>query len=167
LPPWNRKNVRSGLAHFARPRDGVWDDGGMSRDETVYRCQACGVERIGPGIDLAGTRNPCANDGCGSVDLDVVVVIEDEVLSRDLLRGKLKDPAIRARQGRKADVIIGSEYFRRDGRWHRVERSIDYTDDRYDETIIDETTGAVVHECHERLSDHQGRGSASWPAGDR
>lgn len=132
----------------------------MSTQEVIHRCRACGVERIGPGMGLAGSRTPCANDACGSVEVDVAVVIEDVVLVRDQIRGKLRDATLGARKGRKADLSAGSEYFRRDERWHRVDRIINYADDWYDETITDETRGTVVHECHERLSDHQGRGRA-------
>lgn len=139
----------------------------MPTNEAIFRCRACGVERIGPGIgDSPGERTPCSNDGCGSVDLAMSVSVHDAIQVRERLRGKSKDATMGSRKGRKVEFTTGSEYFRRDGRWHRVERVINYMDDRYDETITDETLGVVVRECHERLSDHQGRGNTR-PHGDR
>lgn len=134
----------------------------MSASRTISRCGACGVERIGPGIgDLPGDRTPCANDGCGSVSLRVEVIIQDSVDARDCLRANWKDSSRGSRKGRKVDVVTGSEYYRRDGLWRRVERTLNYADDLYDETIVDEATGVVVHESHERLSEHAGHGTAA------
>lgn len=134
----------------------------MSTQKVINTCSACGVERLGPGIgDVPGDRTPCINDGCGSVDVAIAVVIVDVAGARDLLAGKLKDANLGSRKGRKVDFTTGADYFRRGERWHRVDRTTNYADDRYDETITDETTGTVVPECHERLSDHQGRGSAA------
>lgn len=127
-------------------------------------CSGCGVERIGPGIGgLPGDRMPCANQGCSSVDLDIVLAITDDAGIRDELKGKLKNPDLGSRKGRQVDITIGSDYYRRDQRWHRVDRRIDYANDRYDETITDEATGEVIRDCHERLSDHQGHGLAKPP----
>jgi len=136
----------------------------MSASRTISRCAACGVERIGPGIgDWSGERTPCANDGCGSVALNVEVIRHDDASARDLLSAKWKDPSRGSRKGRTADVVTGSEYYRLDGVWHRVERALNYAEDLYDEVICDEVTGIVVHECHERLSEHAGHGSAARP----
>jgi len=38
-------------------------------------------------------------------------------------------------------------------------RRIDKDMDTYDE-IVEERSGVIIHECHERLSDHHGHGSA-------
>lgn len=106
---------------------------------------------------------PCANEGCGSVAVLIELTITDDVGVRDLLTGKSKNPDLGSRKGRKIDFTTGTDYFRRGQRWHRVVRTIDYANDWYDETIIDEATGEVIRDCHERLSEHQGRGSASRP----
>ncbi len=63
------------------------------------------------------------------------------------------------------ETITGSDYYRRGERWHQVDRTIDYANNWYDETITDEATGEVVRECHEPLSDHRGRGSAKSSPG--
>ena len=136
----------------------------MSTQQVIYTCSACGVERIGPGIgDLPGERMPCANEGCGSVAVVIELAITDDAGVRDLLTGKLKNPDVGSRKGRRIDITTGSDYFRRGKRWHRVDRTIDYVNDWYDETIIDEATGEMIRNCHQRLRDHQGRGSAKSP----
>jgi hypothetical protein len=95
--------------------------------------------------------------------LNVEVIINDDAGARDLLCVKWKESSRGSRKGRRADVVTGSEYYRRDDVWHRVERTLNYADDSYDEVIFDEVTGIVVHECHERLSEHVGHGSAVRP----
>lgn len=136
----------------------------MSTQKMVYTCSACGVERIGPGIgDLPGDRLPCANERCGSVAVLISLTITDDAGVRDMLTGKLKNPDLGSRKGRKVDFTTGTDYFRRDQRWHRVDRTIDYANDWYDETITDEATGDVIRNRHERLSEHQERGSAKRP----
>lgn len=140
----------------------------MSTQQVIYTCSACGVERIGPGIgDVPGDRTPCANEGCGSVAVVTELFITDVVDVRDLLTGKLKNPDLNARKGRKVDFTTGTEYFRHGQRWRQVDRTIDYANDWYDETITDETTGEVIRDCHERLSEHQGRGRARRPTENR
>jgi hypothetical protein len=142
----------------------AWQHGRVSTQETVYQCSSCGVERIGPGIgDFAGERLPCANDRCGSVNIDTKMTISAQVASRDLLKAKLKEESLGSRKGRKVDVTNGAEYYRLGQRWHRVERRIDYANDWYDEVITDEATGQVVREVHQSLKEHQGRGSAKRP----
>lgn len=102
----------------------------MSVQQVIYTCSACGVERIGPGIgDLPGDRMPCANEGCGSVAVVIDLAITDDAGVRDLLTGKLKNPDLGSRKGRKVDITTGSDYFRRGQRWHRVTRTIDYSND--------------------------------------
>ncbi|MDP9250096.1 MAG: hypothetical protein M3O78_01850 [Chloroflexota bacterium] len=136
----------------------------MSTQQVTYTCGECGAERIAAGIgDLPGDRMPCANEGCGSVAVVIDLAITDKAGVRDLLSGRLKNPNLGSRRGRRVDITAGSDYFRRGQRWHRVDRTIDYVNLWYDETITDEETGEVIRECHEPLSEHQGRGSAKRP----
>jgi hypothetical protein len=46
-----------------------------------------------------------------------------------------------------------------------LDRVIDRDNDYYLERIVDPETGEVIRECEEKLSEHQGRGSAK-PKGD-
>jgi hypothetical protein len=52
------------------------------------------------------------------------------------------------------------EFHRKSGRWHLINRQINRRSDRYDEDVHDRETGQLVHECHERLTQQQGQGSA-------
>lgn len=54
--------------------------------------------------------------------------------------------------------------FNRDrGEWVRRQYKVDYERDWYDE-VITTADGDVIHECHEPLSQHRGRGAAARPA---
>jgi hypothetical protein len=55
-----------------------------------------------------------------------------------MLTGKPKNPDLGSRKGRR--VTTGTDSFRRDQRWHRVDRTIDHGNDWYDDTITDEAT---------------------------
>lgn len=68
------------------------------------------------------------------------VIIEDGADVRDSLRVNWKDTSRGSRKGREADIVTGSEYYRRDGLWRRVDRTLNYAEDLYDETIVDEAT---------------------------
>jgi hypothetical protein len=133
----------------------------VSTEQVIFTCSACGVERIGPGIgDVPGARTPCSNDRCGSVAVVAALTTTDGLEVRELLAGRSKDPDLGSRKGRKLEFKAGTEFFRQGQRWRQVNRTLDFINDRYDETITDEATGEVIRECHEQLSEHQGRGSA-------
>lgn len=58
------------------------------------------------------------------------------------------------------------EYFRRDGRWHRIFRAFHRpnrlglpTEPWYAEVVVDEESGVVVHSDSEPLAKHTGHGS--------
>lgn len=77
---------------------------------------------------------------------------------RDLIKSKVKDP-----KSKKPirEFKTGTEPQRgRPGKWACVYRNIDREHNTYDEKVVDEETGQVLHECHEPLSDHRGHGSA-------
>lgn len=103
---------------------------------------------------------------CGSNSLLISLYFTTEMVFRDLIEGKVKD------YSRKSKVTIrkfkqGSEPQRaRPGAWACVYRNIDREHNTYDEQIVDEETGRVLHECHERLSDHRGHGSAKRRIGE-
>ncbi|MGC4111713.1 MAG: hypothetical protein QM747_15115 [Nocardioides sp.] len=133
----------------------------MTDQAIIHTCGGCGVERIGPGIgDVPGETLPCANDGCGSTILIMHATFDNDSGLHDEIRSKLRDSTKNARQGRKVDQNLGSEYYRKGARWHHVDRRIDYENDWYDEVITDEESREVVRCVHEPLSVHQGRGTA-------
>ncbi len=54
-------------------------------------------------------------------------------------------------------------YFASAGEWHRRYMLIDRVNDVYRERIIRISTGEVLLEKHEKLSEHTGHGSAKFP----
>jgi hypothetical protein len=55
---------------------------------------------------------------------------------------------------------VGDDLHRDSDRWNYLQRDIDHEHDWYDEKIVDPTTGNVIREVHEPLSQHRNRGSA-------
>ncbi len=51
-------------------------------------------------------------------------------------------------------------YYKKDDEHHFIDRTIDRANNHYYERIINKETGEVVREVDERLTEHQGRGSA-------
>ena len=124
-------------------------------------CAGCGTA-----IAVDAPREPCAT--CGSTGRNYSVGIQDKLTLRGSLRAKLKRPSLRG-QGRNrkgVGVDYRDELVRRkdNGEWVRVQRRIDRIAKWYDEIVSDPKTGAILHECHEPLDQHEGRGSASAAA---
>src|SRR3954464_14534916 len=44
-------------------------------------------------------------------------------------------------------------------KWMHRDKAENRRDDRYTETVKDPSTGEIIHECDEPLSEHKGRGS--------
>jgi hypothetical protein len=59
-----------------------------------------------------------------------------------------------------SEICSGDDLWRKQGKWMNLNRVIDWRNDRYRKTIKDPQSGEVVHHCDEKLSDHQGHGSA-------
>jgi hypothetical protein len=72
------------------------------------------------------------------------------------VRAKAKSPG----RKRPTHEVVAGEVLQASGKWAKVERHIDRTNDTYSEEIVDPVTGAVLHECREPLHNHQGHGSA-------
>jgi hypothetical protein len=138
---------------------------GVERDGIVaVTCSDCGIDRADLGIPPPSddNRSPCPQ--CGSIALLVDVQVYDEMTIKDYAQVAYTNRA--ETDGRTKVVVkgkLGSEFYRKDGRWHRVERRIDKANDWYDEVITDEESGVIVREVHEPLSQHQGRGSDRRP----
>jgi hypothetical protein len=58
------------------------------------------------------------------------------------------------------EVKLADEVYRKTGERTHREKIEDRENDRYQENVVSQATGAVLHECDEPLSDHQGHGSA-------
>ena len=114
----------------------------------TFRCRACRA-LVRP--------NAATCKACGSPDREIGT--EDTAVLRAILRLKGR----RGLAGRMKVYIekkLGDEFYRLLGKWRRIHRTFDHNNDEYREVITDAETGQVVVGKYERLSEHQGRGSA-------
>ena len=59
-----------------------------------------------------------------------------------------------------ATVKSGDSFWRDEGQWVDFYQSVDHERDWYDKVVTDKTTGQVIREVHEPLSQHIGRGDS-------
>jgi hypothetical protein len=88
---------------------------------------------------------------------DIRITISETVLARDSFKLRKKSPGFR----RFAVEVIGGwfgSHRYKDG--IELSRSLDKEKDEYHEVVKDHKTGKIVHENHEKLSEHTGHGSA-------
>lgn len=99
---------------------------------------------------------------CGSDSLLISLQFADHIVVRDLVKGKVKDTNYNSTRNRPSrEFKVGSQpQGGRPGKWACVHRDINRERNTYDEKVVDEETGQVLHECHEPLSDHRSHGSA-------
>ncbi len=75
-----------------------------------------------------------------------------------------EDAALKARrQGEKnpyLELKLGESLEYGTGVWRLRLQRVDRDANWYDKVVTDQDTGSPIHECHERLTEHQGRGSA-------
>ena len=126
----------------------------MGVDSTATRCGECGTTLDESPQAAADQRQPCPR--CGSLKRSFSVHLEERLT----VRSKLGFKARRNGKGRPfAEGVQGDDLQRSTGRWMRLRRLIDRENDRYEETVTDPETGAVIHECIEPLSQHRGHGA--------
>lgn len=124
-------------------------------------CRDCGTALPSSWAQQVDRRCP----ECGSKSLLVRLYFTTEIVVRDLIEGKVKDSNGKSKRPIR-EFKQGSEPQRgRPGAWACVYRNIDREHDTYDEKVVDEETGQVLRECHERLSDHRGHGDAKRKIG--
>ena len=58
------------------------------------------------------------------------------------------------------ETISGDDLHRKKGKWNLITRTIDRENNLYSETITDQDTGIIIHQCIEPLSEHRNHGSA-------
>lgn len=99
---------------------------------------------------------------CGSTDQIQHLQINEEwgLELHDCLDAKLKDPALKSKDKLRVHVKAGDDLRKSDGKWMKKERLIDRDNDKYKESVIDPSTGEVVHYCEELLSQHIEHGTA-------
>ncbi len=122
-------------------------------------CLGCGTiigDRLSTPVDA---QAPCPS--CPSAQRFVALEAHDSCEIQAYEQIRLKD---RQGAGPKALRIVkaGDDFHNKSGQWNKLERVIDRRNDWYDEVIIDPSTGSVIQETHEPLSQHQGHGSAKW-----
>ena len=133
----------------------------MSEAEESSRkveCKNCGAALPS---DWARLENqPCPK--CGSNTLHISLQFGDRMVLRDCLEGKVKDLNYKSKRKRASREFKEGFYPQRakPGKWAYVCQVIDRKNDTYDKRVVDEETGEVLRECHKRLSDHKGHGSA-------
>lgn len=118
--------------------------------EYKKRCGVCGNEKHSDFCDTCKKQTPNKH----------LLGLADGLKLSDSIRGKHKRPGIKR--------FLREFFFGYQDSANRVkypdgvERFMDVNreKDRYDEKVIDKRTGKVTRDCHERLSDHRGRGSA-------
>jgi predicted RNA-binding Zn-ribbon protein involved in translation (DUF1610 family) len=124
-------------------------------ETNIVVCVSCG-NLIDESLDVSAVvRNPCAN--CGSLGRRFEASIVETVTASVKLGVKHK---VRGVAKPIFESVGGLDYHRKTGKWNQLERVIDRQNDWYEEKVVDPESGAIVHHCAEKLSDHRGHGSA-------
>ena len=132
-------------------------------DSITVQCKDCGIE-----LDQhpTGDRHPRACPTCGSQQRVLTIEIHDKVVrAHDQMLARVQDPSKTGKAKTPIEIFSGDDLHRKSGKWHRKERLIDRSLDRYREVVTAPETGEVIHYCDEALSQHQGYGSARAGAG--
>lgn len=126
---------------------------------TRVRCGGCSLlldDR--PDADPVN-RLPCP--ACGSRSRAVEVFTEDHAEVHERVGLKARKPGVRRPV---LESVSGDDLTVATGTWVRLERTIDRAGGRYRERIVDPTTGQVIRDVDEPLSEHQDHGSAKFGA---
>jgi hypothetical protein len=97
---------------------------------------------------------------CGTTGRSYTVDIEDSMQFHEACSGKIKNDSFRGKRKLRGWFFSGHEWSVRLGKFVRKSVSADKGADTYDEQVSDIESGEIIHDCHERLRDHQGHGSA-------
>jgi hypothetical protein len=87
----------------------------------------------------------------------ITIRVHEDITTREWVKARSKQRGIRRSAG---ETIHGAEWSVGFQRWVIKTRLFDKIRDWYEERVIDPATGAILHECVEPLSAHQGHGSA-------
>jgi hypothetical protein len=97
---------------------------------------------------------------CGSTKKVIKLIFRDTMPEiHDSLRFKVKDKTKNSRKNPVLDVFQGDEIYKCTGEWVNKVRELDKTNNRYYENV-EILDGKILHHCDEKLTDHQGHGSA-------
>ena len=119
-------------------------------------CVSCGESFADEQPSLE--RLPCPS--CGAIGRRIEHVVTATRELRDSTRAKQKRPSLPSKKKLRADVFVGFDLHHKSGNWYFKDRIVNKDTDYYLERVVDPKTGAVIHECEEKLSEHIGHGSA-------
>lgn len=71
-----------------------------------------------------------------------------------------KDPSKKSKDKLRVDSFSGYDHSHKLNKIVEKQKVVDKNNNRYYEKITDLETKEVIHECNEKLSDHQGHGYA-------
>jgi hypothetical protein len=123
--------------------------------QSMATCNKCGTFVDEP--DNLDERQPCSQ--CGSLSRSFGVGLSTEAVGQPEIKAK-------GRHGQPGQVKpfvtakLADEVFHETRERTLREKMEDRDNDRYHERVISQETGALLHECNEPLSEHQGHGSA-------
>lgn len=125
-------------------------------------CTDCDIDLPKEWAHQPAPDNFCPN--CGTAKKTVILGIQDLVGPEihDSLRIKTKIVTMPSKKNPRLDIFTGDDLRKSDNKWMTKERIIDKDKDLYKETVIDPSTGEVVHHNEEPLSKHFGHGSAKF-----
>lgn len=127
----------------------------MDATDTSVKCAKCLSALPAAPDEPVTERTPCPR--CRSKGRQFEVEKTENLALRDSMGWK-------ERHGNAGRPILegktGASLHRLSGKWMQRGLVIDRENDRYIERVIDPKTGAVIHECEEPLSQHQGHGKA-------
>ncbi|MCX5977399.1 MAG: hypothetical protein NTV33_11415 [Coprothermobacterota bacterium] len=127
----------------------------MPVEVSSVQCGDCGEELPeNPSLPIT-ERTPCPM--CGSLGRTTKVSFHETSATKSKLGAKGRHVC-----GGKPFVeeVSGDDLHMENCRWMKLTRVIDREKNLYQESVVDPTTGEVVHECKEPLSKHQNHGNA-------
>lgn len=119
-------------------------------------CSHCGIDRAD---NVAGT--PC--EQCGKVGRTANKPITVETTPLPSIEGKMRSTRYTGKKKLRIQWFDGWQLRKSVGDMVQKLRRLDRDADWYDE-VVKEADGTIIHENHEKLSDHQGHGSAKFQA---
>ena len=127
----------------------------MTVDSKTVSCGKCKIPLDEDANIESKDRNPCPK--CGSLSRTFHVHIHETIT----MKSKLGMKGRHAGGGKPyIEAVSGDDLHRKSVKWMKLERTIDRENDKYHEIVTDPSTGEIVHECKEPLSEHRGHGAA-------
>lgn len=116
-------------------------------------CEKCGISL---GISCPEVDNIKECPKCGGTAFKYVLNLSDSIQAHEKINMKVK---VADKKKPVKEYIGGEEFSKELGKFVLKTRVIDREKDDYYEEVKDSDTGAVIHNCHEPLTEHFGHGS--------